>query len=46
MYRLSTENNEEFMGNMGFSKKKIWKNYGNFMVFTVKNIGEIVVKSS
>ena len=32
---------------MGFSKKKkIWKYYGNFMIFTVKNIGEIVVNSS
>ena len=34
------------MGNMRFSKQKIWENYGSFMRFTVQNIGEIVVNLS
>ena len=42
-FRLSTENIEKFMGNMGFSKQKIWENYGSFMGFTVKSMAEIAV---
>ena len=46
IHRQSTENIEKFMGNMGFSKQKSWENYGSFMGFTVKNMGEIVVNLS
>ena len=45
-YRLSTENIEKVMGNMGFSKQKKWENYGSFMGFTVKNMEEAVVNLS
>ena len=44
--RLSTENIKKFMGDMRFSKQKIWENYRSFMGFTVKNMGEIVVNLS
>ena len=48
MYRLSTENNEEFMGNMGFSKKKnmeeLWKFYGIHSEKYWRNCSEVKLK--
>lgn len=31
---------------MGFSKEKIWDNYGSVMGFTVRNMAEIAVNLS
>ena len=48
MYRLSTENNEEFMGNMGFSTKKnmeeLWKFYGIHSEKYWRNCSEVKLK--